>query len=252
MFFFISKTIPQLFYPVPVLFFGLIAVLVFYRRRYTRRILLALIVFFYSISIPFTSNLLLGWIKLPQAEQAKLRPPYDVVVVLSGMVNLKLSREGYIEYSDAVDRILAGISLVRQGKAEKLLISGGTGSLLDQSIKEADLLKRQALELGLDPGRIIIERDSRNTHENALYSARIIRGRGYRRILLVTSAFHMRRALACFRKQGISPDVLPVDYRSSSGISVFSFYPSFTGLLNIQIALREMAGLIAYKLRGYI
>ena len=135
-----------------------------------------------------------------------------MVVVLTGMMDLNAARMDTPEFSDSVDRILAGIEMVRSGRAAILMISGGSGDLFDQSQKEAPLLSEFAEWCGLSEDQIVIESASRNTYENALYSAELIQQQGWKRVLLVTSAFHMRRAAACFRKQMIDADLLPVDY----------------------------------------
>ena len=80
----------------------------------------------------------------------------------------------------------------------------------------------------------------------------LLRDGGYRRLLLITSAFHMRRAAAAFRVQGMVPDLYPVDFRAGTRITPFSFLPSVGGLHKTTLAIRELVGLIVYRLHGYI
>jgi uncharacterized SAM-binding protein YcdF (DUF218 family) len=251
-FFVLSKTMPLIFYPLPVAFIGLLVVAVHYRKRFARPLLVVLLSLFYIVSIPLTSDLLMRWIEVPRSTRTALRRSYDVAVVLAGMVDLRISNGDFVEYNESIDRILQGMRLVQSNQAAVLLISGGSGMLADQSVRESPLLAEFAARWGLSRARIIVESESRNTHENARYSAEIIRRRGFQKILLVTSAFHMRRALACFRKQGLDPDILPVDFRSAGGVDPGSFIPSSGALELTRQAMREIMGLLAYKVRGYI
>jgi uncharacterized SAM-binding protein YcdF (DUF218 family) len=90
---------------------------------------------------------------------------------------------------------------------------------------------------------------SRNTHENAVECAKIARERGWTRLLLVTSARHMKRAAGCFRAEGLAFDALPVDHRSHArGVTL----SPRSGSLDLSTdALREYAGRIVYRVRGY-
>jgi uncharacterized SAM-binding protein YcdF (DUF218 family) len=96
---------------------------------------------------------------------------------------------------------------------------------------------------------VVLERESRNTRENAERSARIVRERGWRTLLLVTSAMHAPRAEAAFRGAGLAVDVLPVDRRS--GDRPGSFLPRATALDRSTEALRELAGRLVYRAVGY-
>ena len=133
-----------------------------------------------------------------------------------------------------------------------LLVSGGTGSLFDQRTKEANLLKTFALQLGLRDDQVLVEADSRNTHENAVYTAQVLRTRQWRQVVLITSASHMRRALAAFHKQGIFPHPYPVDYAAADGVTPFSFVPSVHSLAKTTAVMHELFGLLTYRVQGYI
>lgn len=253
MFFVLSKILPNFIYPAPLLFFALLGVLIFYHRRQARRALLCIIIIFYGLSIPVTADSLMRWLEGPHRAPGNLRQTYDTVIVLTGMLHLRQSKPGRLEFSDAVDRVLAGVSLVKQGKGATLLLSGGSGSRYDQDISEAMLLRDFVIELGLQPQQILLDTTSRNTHENAVNSAEIIRNHHYQHVLLVTSAAHMRRSLAAFQKQGIFPDTYPVDVRAGDlELTPFSFVPSEGSLEGVMLVMREVIGLVAYRLQGYI
>jgi uncharacterized SAM-binding protein YcdF (DUF218 family) len=252
MFFVFSKVLPALVFPFPLFFLALLVIVVFYHRRWARRVLLAVVVCCYGLSIPYTANRLMHWLEGPHVASAALRPPYDVVLVLSGMVDLAVSRRGPLEFTGAVDRILAGIAFVKQGIGKQLLISGGSGKLFAQDIKEATLLQTFALQLGLTAEQVLVETASRNTHENAAYSATMLRTHRLQRVLLITSATHMRRAVAAFHKQGIFPDTYPVDFRASAEVTPLSFMPSAGSLARTTDVIHELVGLIMYRLQGYL
>jgi uncharacterized SAM-binding protein YcdF (DUF218 family) len=170
------------------------------------------------------------------------------------MVSLTLSTPGQIEFYDSVDRIIAGIAMVKQGRAEKLLISGGTGSLYAQPVREASLLRIFALEYGLRDDQILVDDTSRNTYENALYTMHLLRTHGYQHCLLITSALHMRRAAAIFHKQGLTPDLYPVDFHSKPEweLTPFDFLPSAHTLSLASDVIHELVGFVMYRLQGYL
>jgi uncharacterized SAM-binding protein YcdF (DUF218 family) len=252
MFFVLSKVLQFLIYTIPLFFLALIGILIFYHWKPSRKCLLILLVVFYILSIPFTAQRLMKWLEGPRLSFDQLKKRYDVAVVLTGMVSLQLSGKDHIEFNSHVDRILAGISLVRQGITDKLLVSGGSGSLFDQSLREAELLKKFMMEFGLTGDQILVDPTSRNTYENAVNSANLIRANNYQTIVLITSASHMRRAVATFHKQGIFPDTYPVDFFATEVIDPFSFVPSADSLSMIDSVMHELIGLIMYRVYGYI
>jgi uncharacterized SAM-binding protein YcdF (DUF218 family) len=92
---------------------------------------------------------------------------------------------------------------------------------------------------------------SRNTHENALYGAEILRGKGVARVVLVTDARSMLRAAACFRKEGIAVVPAPSSFRQFGPLSR-ELLPGWTGIARNEATLHEVVGLAWYRLRGWI
>jgi uncharacterized SAM-binding protein YcdF (DUF218 family) len=252
MFFVLSKILRYLVYPLPLFFLAVLGIVAWYHRVWARRALLAVLVLFYGLSIPYAADRCMQWLEPPRMAPEALRPPYDTVIVLSGMLHTPWSQHGHMEFSEAADRILAGITLVQQGLGKTLLVSGGTGSLFDRRTSEARLLKTFALQFGLRDDQVLVEADSRNTYENALYTAQMLRAQRLQHVVLVTSASHMRRAVATFHKQGIFPDTYPVDYQAADVITPFSFVPSASSLVKMTAVLHELCGMLAYRLQGYI
>ena len=254
MFFVASKFLSIFVDPLLLCFLLLLGLLVYYWRHSVRWGLLTIVVGLYVLSTPISVGPVVRWFEGPWPAPETLQPRYEVAIVLSGMVSLPLSTPDRIEFYDSVDRIIAGIALVKQGRAEKLLISGGTGSLYAQPVREASLLRTFALEDGLRDDQILVDDASRNTYENALYTMYILRTHGYQRCVLVTSALHMRRAAAIFHKQGLTPDLYPVDFNSKPGgeLTPFDFLPSAHTLSMASEVMHELVGLVMYRLQGYL
>jgi len=253
MFFIPSKLLGWFVYPLSLLFVGLLAILVFYHRRYARGVLMLILLLFYVLSTPLTVNPLLHRLEGPCPAPQALRPHYDVAIVLTGMVKLRSSTQGSLEFGEGVARILEGISLVKRGMADKLLIVGGSGDLFDRHSSEARLLRTFALEFGLSDEQVLVEEVSRNTYENALMAAALIRAGQYRDLVLITSALHMYRAIAAFHKQGLFPDPYPVDFRSDEGRThPFALLPSAGTLAAMTGVIHELLGVVMYRLQGCI
>jgi uncharacterized SAM-binding protein YcdF (DUF218 family) len=157
------------------------------------------------------------------------------------------------ELTDGADRIVEAIRLAHLYPQAMLIISGGSSSVLYTGDRESDTLGWLAHELGIPKKRIILDRNSRNTHENAVETHKILaRIRVNGPVLLVTSAFHMPRSVACFNKVGEHPIPWPVDYyRTDSGVGS-AWLPKPQSLMRSNTAIHEYIGLLFYKLAGYI
>lgn len=176
------------------------------------------------------------------------------IIVLAGMVDTPACRNGSIELTDQADRIVNGVELARKYPKTKLVITGGSGGLQQgKAYREADYLEKLALSLGISQDRLIVERDSKNTHEHAVnLKSRLPPGKNW---VLVTSAFHMPRAMGCFKQQNIDVLPYPVDYKSKMpkpGIfSMASFLPQARNIMATENAFHEYLGLFVYKVIGY-
>ncbi len=172
---------------------------------------------------------------------------YDAVIVLGGMTDPSATRA--VELNAAADRIVRGFELLRAGHARFALLSAGELYPEPGKPPEAEQLMEKLVEWGISADRIVVETRSRNTRENAIESARIVKARGWGTLLLVTSAAHMERALACFRASGLFPDALPVDFRGA--VHAPSWLPRASALEKSTDALRELAGRRVYRWMGY-
>ncbi len=203
----------------------------------------------YLTTLPFVSKRLLYTLEHIEKPTFSDTAKYDAVIVLSGMVNIQTSSDDSIEFSGAVDRIIKGIDIIKKGKADYLLLSGGTGSLHQKDQSEALLLKRFAISLGVPELAILTDEISKNTRQNAVESKRILQNKGLKRVLLITSAFHMFRSNGCFKQVGIKADLLPVDYKVSLTYFDFrDFLPSSNALNQNYLFFHELIGIVVYGL----
>lgn len=186
---------------------------------------------------------------------ANIPDEIDGIIVLTGMVNMHSSHAGLVELNASADRIINGVILAQKHPQAKLIITGGTGSLIQhEGLREADYLKRLSIALGVKEQRILIECESRNTYEHTEKLAKLIPKDGI--WILVTSAYHMPRALGCFRKAGFNVLPYPVDYQNKldryyGWLNLGTFWPSTGNFQKITMALHEWVGLMIYRLIGY-
>ncbi len=252
MFFYASKILSLFLFPYPLfLLVCLVALFRLPRGRFHRVFAFA----FGSLvllSTSLVSGALVGFLEDRHAHVSidKLERA-DVVVVLSGMVNPLTGYTDRPEFLESADRILAGEEILRSGHAGALLISGGSGLMLQTGESEAIILRRWLLARGWPAERVLAEETSRNTAENAEFTARILARRGWKRVILVTSAFHMPRSVFCFREAGIEPVPFPVDYyRHRVFAGPEALVPSIHSLRLATTALKEYLGFVAYWLRA--
>lgn len=189
-------------------------------------------------------------------------PPWDAshgapdgIVVLGGAIDPDLSAAaGRVVFTQAADRIVAAATLARQYPNARILLSGGNANLIaEDSAKEADYATSVLESLGIAKERLVLERRSRNTRENAEFSKAVANPKKGERWLLVTSAYHMPRSMGVFRNAGFDVEPYPVDWRVGGAGSLLTFSPiSIEGLQRTDIAVREWMGLAAYWATGKI
>ena len=175
----------------------------------------------------------------------------DGVIVLGGSINTDLSSAHNTPVvSGAGDRIFATLELARRYPNARIVFTGGNANLLATDAKEADYAAQLLENLGLPKERLIIERESRNTYENAVFTKQLVAAKPGERWLLVTSAFHMPRSVGIFRKAGFDVEAYPVDWRAVGPSSLYTFSKmGVEGLSRTDVAVREWIGLVVYRLR---
>lgn len=188
-------------------------------------------------------------------------PPWDTahgapdgIIVLGGSIEAELSAaHGTPVVRSSPDRIITAAALAHRYPNARVLFSGGSANLLSNDAREADYAGSIFESLGIAKSRLIMERASRNTLENAEFSKAMVAPKAGERWLLVTSAFHMPRSVGLFRKVGFAVEPYPVDWRVGGRDDLFSFTNiAIDGLGRTDLAIREWIGLLAYRATGRI
>ncbi len=176
----------------------------------------------------------------------------DGIVMLGGVISPSISLDrGTIALNQDAARFVVTVELARRYPNARIIISGGNGSLLYDDQPEAGVAVQELEALGIPHDRISAEEQSRNTVENAVFSRLIANPKPGERWLLVTSAFHMPRAVGTFRAAGFPIEPYPVDYRTRGpGDAVRPFGIFNDGLAVTDIAVHEWLGLLVYRLTG--
>lgn len=243
MFFIFSKILINLIYPFTWIITLLILSLFNRNAGLRRHYLIASISLLLIFSNPFLLNL---FAKYWDINPTTPIGSYSCAIILGGFVSEDKDGNGY--FNTASDRFIQAIKLKNSGKADNLLFSGGNGNLLPGGFREADWLLTELKNYKIADSSIIIEKNSRNTLENAKFSKNLLNSKKLAPpYLLVTSAFHMRRSMFTFEKTGI--DVLPysANYIAGREKATFdTFIPSAEALLKWNIYIKEIIGFVAY------
>ncbi|MBF0345166.1 MAG: YdcF family protein [Nitrospirae bacterium] len=237
--------------PILYVFVGLIALLVLKRRH--KLLIFSLILYLYVISIPYTTNQFFAryW-RVNDTYDPSVT--YDAVVVMAGVTDANLHvagnfpfyvPENHVFYTNGIERIWAGIYFVKKGFAKKLLF----GQWKVKTYNEAEGVRRYALSLGLKEHQIDIYATVNRTIDEAKGVKALNDKQPIKRLLLITSESHMRRALAMFKKQGINPDVFSTN-RHGTHADFFSFLPKASALEHSWHSFYELGGYAFYCLTG--
>jgi uncharacterized SAM-binding protein YcdF (DUF218 family) len=178
----------------------------------------------------------------------------DGIIVLGASIEADISAaRGTPVVRGAPDRIIVAAALARRYPNARVVFSGGSANLVSNDAREADFAGEIFESLGVDKLRLIMERRSRNTQENAEFSKALVAPKDGERWLLVTSAFHMPRSVGLFRKAGFAVEPYPVDWRVGGRDDLMAFSNvAVEGLARTDLAIREWMGLIAYRATGKI
>jgi uncharacterized SAM-binding protein YcdF (DUF218 family) len=178
--------------------------------------------------------------------------PPDGIVVLGGAIapDVSLARNE-AALDEAAERVTAAVALARRYPQARIIYSGGSGALLFNEGSEAVAAVRLFESLGIPAERIIAEEQSRNTVENAVFSLLLAMPKPGERWLLVTSGYHMPRAMGIFRRAGFPVEAYPVDWRTRGPQDVVRPFTTLgSGLQRADTAAREWVGLLVYWLTG--
>ncbi len=255
MFFIFSKILAFLLTPYIWLFFGLLALLK--KAWYTsfKNWILGLIIFMYVISNSFLVDEVIRAWEVTDGDIYLKDTRYDLAIVLGGMGRID-ERQQRFDFGYAGDRLFQTLELYHKKRVNKLFITGGSGSINKPHHREAAFIKKYLEAISIPDSNIIIENNSKNTYENAIFSKHILDSLHFNgSILLVTSSYHMRRSNAIFKKAGYK-NMTPYVTNKITGIRKFEFdycfIPNVDALFSLNLIIHEIAGYAIYKLKGYL
>jgi uncharacterized SAM-binding protein YcdF (DUF218 family) len=253
MFFILSKILHYLL--TPLLWIVIVIIVSFLiknkvQQKKLRIISLIMLLFFTN---PFIEDEFMRIWEIDAIKIENINKTYDYGIVLTGMISWDAKYER-INFRRSTDRLMQTLDLYKMGIIDKIFIVGGSGLLFDQKNKESVILQDYLIRIGIPEDDILIESESRNTYENAREAAVILKPKeSNESYLLITSAFHMRRSAACFKKQGFEFDIFVADrYAGSRKFSLdHIIVPKAETLSRWNVLLREICGFIVYKIMGY-
>ncbi len=255
MFFLLSKVLDFVLLPTVWLLVLLIAALVARQPRRKRQWLVAaLVVFLLSTNSGLVNEALLAW-ERPPVPLSALPAQSDAAVLLTGITGGNKSPHDRVYLGPGADRLTHALWLYRAGRVRRIVISGGSGAIGHRGPTEAGELATLLRLAGVPARDLLLEEKSRNTHENALYTkALLAKHPDIESLVLVTSAFHQRRAMGCFEKAGLRPVAFPAGFRSSDRRLTPAAWllPSPGALQELSGLVHEIAGWLTYRLLGYL
>ncbi len=257
MFFILSKILYFLLQPLNWLIGLPIFAMITKSNRRKRRVLRGAFFLLILITNPFLGNRIFhAWEAAPIA-MSDLRDTFDVGIILGGYTKGgTYATTDRPQLAPAANRFTDAILLYKRGIVRKLLISGGDGKLFGDSYPESVLVKNYLLDIGIKSEDILFEDQSRNTHENALFSKQLLDKQKFTnaKVLILTSAFHIPRAAACFKKVGLNTVAFPTHFEAEK-LTVQPqtwLTPDPDLIKNWEAFLKEWIGFAVYKLQGFV
>ena len=209
--------------------------------------------FFFSNRF-IANEVLLLW-EIPPTPYENITGDYYAGIVMGGVTNSEKTPRDRVYFSKGADRITHAYQLYKLGKIRKILVSGGSSKLGVFEYKEADNLYNYLILCGMDTADIILENHARNTYENALYSSQILEEESPgKKHLVITSGFHLKRSLLCFRKLGMEVDGFSTDFYTKDRTFNLNMMliPDPSAFSDWHLIIHEILGLLSYKIAGYI
>ena len=209
------------------------------------------LIFFLTISFFPIGKYLIYIIEKEYHNPPDIPPDVDGILILGGATNPLLSEQfNKTNFNDSADRLIHSIPLIKKNKKAKIIFSGGSGFINRPELDHAQHVKKFFISMNLNTDEIFFENKSKNTYENIIFSQQILKTNKNKKWLLITSAFHMKRAILIGEKNGWDFIAYPVDFKINKD---FKFKPSLKLLSNINYfnsGSHEWLGLISYYLMG--
>jgi uncharacterized SAM-binding protein YcdF (DUF218 family) len=255
MFFILSKIFYFLIMPFTVIVLLMVLSVVIKNERWKKRLFWSSFCLLLFFSNDFIANEVLRAWEIPPTPFSEMRK-YKLGIVLTGVTLSDNALNDRIFFNKGADRVTHTVQLYKLGLIEKILISGGSGRLFKEAEPEANKLKRAMLLMCIPEADILIENETRNTAESAIEVKKILDNLGYAEhdCLLVTSAFHMRRSLAAYRKAGLELEAFSTDFYTHERTfdPEVLLVPQLEAISKWHKLVKEWVGIAAYKFAGYV
>jgi len=241
----LSFAVDPFFWIIILLLLALFAKKKYRRPRY---LVSALILTFVFSSSPIYKITFEYW----KIKQDITYQKFDAGILLGGMISLSSSDENIL-FNEYNDRLLNTLELFHKGIIKKIIITGASGSL-SSDLKEADIIKSFLIRIGVPREKIIVENQSKNTHENAIYTELTCKELEMDKysFLLITSDYHMRRSLSCFKKTGLNITPFVKESDEFHFDLEYLIVPQTSVLFKWKVLFHEIVGYFMYKLMGYV
>jgi uncharacterized SAM-binding protein YcdF (DUF218 family) len=248
MYFILSKILLLLLFPFLWIFVLLLIACITKKSRLRKRLLISSVVLLYLFSCPLLLNQFASAWDVTAVPTLSAKP-YSCGIVLGGFTSIDKNGNGY--FNGSADRFIQSVKLLATHKISHLLNSGGNGGLIPGKFREADWVKTQLKDFNFPDSSLLFENRSRNTLENAKFSKPILQQAHLQPpYLLITSAFHMRRAAMIFKKQGINIIPYPCNFMGGmGGISLDDLIPDAGTLGGWNMYLKEVVGYVVDYLK---
>jgi uncharacterized SAM-binding protein YcdF (DUF218 family) len=181
-----------------------------------------------------------------------LPPDVAGIILLGGYENVPVTLyRSAIAVNESADRLLDTLLLAKMYPNAPVILTGGWATLIPQSKSAVNPIAKLMQKFGVNANRLIAEPHSKNTYQNAVFTRSVVQPKAGQKFILVTSAYHIPRAVGTFRRQGFDVLPWPTDYRTSTWHNLYMpFNTALQGLERTDLAFKEWLGLLAYRLAG--
>lgn len=246
---FLNKLLP--FFVLPLGWVLLLLIFAMVRKK-NWPVALALVILL-GASLPVTGSRLIGWLESKYAARPIAEAgPADAVVVLGGVIGPKVEPGYVVNWNESSERFDGGMALLRAGRARTLVFTGARLPWEKRLTLEGDDLRAIAIAQGVPEEQILVTKEISNTREEARAVAEMAKARGWKKVIVVTTAWHMPRSALLFRHAGVEIVPFPVDFRTDGAraLTVADFLPKAESLQMTETALRECYGYAFYAVTG--
>jgi len=261
---FLSKFLPLFLYPLGLLAILLLAVLALWKKpRLAKTILIAALVILFLSGNRYIASAVTRSLER-QYRPEVITATIDSIVILGGGTEPAIDPRQSVEVNAAGDRVVYGAILARQFPEAIVIVSGGDIDFLDlASSSPAEDMASLLVLMGISNGNILVQGESQNTHEDALYTCAMLKENGLENTLLVTSATHMPRSVAVFQKQGCEVIAAPTDFTVTEAAwqklwhpnveeFLINLVPSYSNLSTLTKSIKEYIGIWVYGMKRYL